>query len=159
MSKIVLNDDLKAGNSYDLNWSVTGYENSYYCVVAVFECDLAEKGECGNFYGSKDMIMSSGPLSYKTKTVLKNRYENMNANLFDYSYKLVLPDKTKNGQNWNVKGTDIVIRFYIVSSTDEKNGLATTSLIIPKDVGNRQYDDSGRKLLRTVCPVSGCIKQ
>jgi hypothetical protein len=158
MYDVSLKDNLEAGKTYELNWSVLGFDDSYSCVVVVFDCSTSPAGECGDAYGSDNMILVTDDIGYKTKKLSSMEYDNQYENVFSFSYNLSISVKTSEGNDWKSDGTDIVVRLYIISSKDKADGKSTTSLIIPENIGGRHYDTSGRKLLRTVCPTGGCTQ-
>ena len=70
-----------------------------------------------------------------------------------------VPEFREDGSEWDpVSGTDIVIRFYIVSDNDENARKPSISLIIPGNLSDEYYDTSGRKIQKHICPVGGCYQ-
>jgi len=151
---INISEKMDANISYTLKWSLIGYHDGYKVISAMFDCTDKAAGECGADYN--DNFLESGSLSAISSESVDWTYRDQNATKFDYTWTTTIPEKRANGDDWNSTGTDIVIRFYVISDEDEENGKSTISLVIPGNLSDRYYDTSGRKIEKTICPEGGC---
>ena len=156
MYDINISATLDANNTYDFKWSLIGYDNSFKCAVAMFDCSAADEGACGDIYGGADQLFASSLLVADSVEDINWTYKDQQAKKLNYSYRVTINDTPVNGGDWNSTGTTGVIRFYVVSEHDRILFKPSLSLIIPGGITNSFYDTSGRKLEVTICPDGGC---
>ena len=147
-------------SSYDLNWSVVGYNKGYRTNMVMFDCTGVTVPNCGADYN--DLIYESGFLTpYQIQSANVNvSYSGISAKKFYFTHNYTVPEKNVN-KSWPVTGTEFVIRFYVISDEDlikdvDEN---STSLIIPGNLSENYYDTSGRKIQKIICPSAydgGC---
>ena len=156
---INISSTLDANTSYDLQWSLIGYDDQYICAIAIFDCSAADEGECGDSISGADKLFSTATVIYPDSVEPVGwTYKGEQAHQFKYHLNVTIPDSPVNGGDWNDTGTQAVVRFYVISSMDQLNDKPSISLIIPGDITNSFYGTSGRKLSVTICPESGCTQ-
>jgi len=153
---INISEQLEGAKTYELKWSLVGYHSDYKAMVVMFDCTGVAEGECGANYSDNEKFLDSGLMNAVSSEPADWSYYDQNATKFDYSYVVNMPAQRANGDDWNATGTDVVVRFYVLSAEDEKNNKASLSLIIPGKLAERYYDTSGRKIEKTMCPSGGC---
>ena len=156
MYSIDISEEMNASSSYNLKWSLMGYDSGYKSMIALFDCTDKAEGECATSYDSSEKFLESEMLSTVSTEDTTWVYKDKQATKFNYEYNVTIPDTRADGSDWNSTGTDIVIRFYVISKEDEDNNKSSLSLIIPGNLTDRYYDTSGRKIEKTICPSDGC---
>jgi hypothetical protein len=151
-----ISEQLDANSSYTLQWSLIGYSKNYQTDIVMFDCTGIDAGECGASYTSSEKFLESPLLSPMAVESVDWTYHDQNATRFNYSYTATMPETRANGDAWDSNGTDIVLRFYVISEEDQANHESTLSLIIPGNLSDKYYDTSGRKIEKVVCPEGGC---
>lgn len=157
IDEVVINETLNSKSSYDFQWSLFGYHDNYKVIMVMFDCTDSSSGTCGSSYSSDKKFLETPFLSYSSREEATWSYRGQMASKFTYTYSDMIPEKRKDGSSWNNSGTNIVIRFYIVSDEDENNNKSSLSLIVPGNITARYYDTSGRKIEKTICPMGGCF--
>jgi len=153
---IINTEEMNASISYTIQWSLTGYHDSYKTKVVIFDCSGITNGACGSSYSNSEKFLESSFLTYSSKEDANWTYRGQHSSSFNYTYTTTIPANRANGDDWNASGTDAVIRFYVLSDDDEKNNKTSLSLMIPGNISHRYYDTSGRKMEVTICPSGGC---
>jgi hypothetical protein len=156
LSDVNISEDLNASTSYDLTWSLIGYHHDYKVIVTMFDCTGMGTGNCGSSYSGSEKFLETDPVVPSSIESSDWKYYDQNASRFNYTCSVTIPDKRGNNESWNSSGTDIVVRFYVLSDADGKNHKSSLSLIVPGNLAKRYYDTSGRKIEKTVCPDTGC---
>ena len=152
-----ISSTLNANSSYNLQWSLIGYDEKYICAIEVFDCSAANQGECGNVSNGPDKLFgTTATLNPDSIEAVDWTYKGQQAHKFTYHYNVTIPASPINGGDWNATGTQAVVRFYVLSAMDAFNNKPSISLIIPGGITNRYYGTSGRKLELTICPEGGC---
>ena len=155
MYDLNISEELNASSSYTFTWSAVGYNNSYKTNIVFFDCTGLALGACGSSYSNSEKFHSSIFLTPTTETSDWS-YKDQTASEFNYSYTYTIPDTRANGSGWDNNGTQIVIRFYVLSNEDEANGEPSLSLIIPGNLSQNYYDNEGRRIEKIICPSGGC---
>jgi surface antigen len=126
-----------SGETVTIKWSVLGYHDSY-------------KSNAAFFYGSggsyNSNFQTSGDLNYVSTEDGTWSYSGISSSVFNYEYVFTPPQVTN--------PTNIVIRFYRINDQDEANGNPGLSLLIPGKVSDRNYDTSGRRIVKTIYPAT-----
>ena len=152
-----ISEELNASTTYSFNWSLIGYHNGYRSMVVMFDCTNIPEGECGTSYTSSEKFLESPLIPYDKKIPINWSYRGERGYKFQYSYNATIPDTRADGSDWSSTGTNVVVRFYVISNEDDVNLKSSLSVIIPGGISPRYYDTSGRKIEKTVCPSGGCI--
>jgi len=156
MYSIDIGEKMNASSSYDLKWSLLGYHSDYKAMIVLFDCTDKAEGECAQSYDSDEKFLESGLIEPISSEDSDWSSHGMKAKIFNYVYTANIPDNREDGSSWDSNGTNIVIRFYVISSEDEANNKSSLSLIIPGNIADRYYGTSGRKIEKTICPSDGC---
>ena len=136
----VLDGNLIEGEKYDFEWQISGYHDSFYSLIAFFNCQGVSAGDCGA--SSSSNIENSGFLTNPAIGSDIWNYNGITAKTFTYSYQLEVPIVTEN--------TELVVRFYRKSDLDVRASNDALSLMIPGKLDANYYDSSGRRISFTI---------
>ena len=136
----VLDGNLIEGEKYDFEWQISGYHDSFYSLIAFFNCQGVSAGDCGA--SSSSNIENSGFLTNPAIGSDIWNYNGITAKTFTYSYQLEVPSVTEN--------TELVVRFYRKSDLDVRASNDALSLMIPGKLDANYYDSSGRRISFTI---------
>ena len=147
-------EEMNASSSVDISWKVLGYDAGYVTTIVFFDCTDKAEGTCGSSladnlgYQTIDTpsLVETAPWTYASET----------AQYFNYNYTYEVPATRADGSAWPDSGADIVVRFYQKNSSDTQAGKSSISLLIPGNVTSRYYDATGRRVVKTICPIGGC---
>lgn len=145
-STIITDGQIKGGELHTYTWTITGYHPTYDSLVAVFNCNGAGAGTCGDNYSAN--FFNSGLIAPDTFATGTWTYNNIVANTYTYSVSFALP---YSGTETN----EYVLRFYRNSLQDSKVGNSSVSLLIPGNIApaaTGYYDTSGRRINLKVIP-------
>jgi len=152
LSAVAIPDSLVPGNSYTLTWTLEGYDNDNTTNAVLFDCTGISDGSCGNSYTDSSRFAES-TLIAPVSTVSPGNwsYSGVRTKLFNYSWNFTVPATRAGGAAWATSpGTEIVVRFYQRSDTDEARNSASVSLLIPGNQANNYYDTNGRRIVKWV---------
>ena len=156
LSTETIADWMEANITYSPTWSITGYESGYKVKMVMFDCTNTGEGEyCGDDYDEDDVFYESSfldPVNSETGDV---SYRGEQSYKYTYTATFTIPLTNTNGDPW-IEGSDVVIRFYVISDYDTEADANSISLIIPGAKYRESYDESGRKMEVRICPVGGC---
>ncbi len=144
---------MKAGQSYQLDWSLVGYEGGYATHIAMFDCTNAVFPTCGEFYISP--LYGKSVTSTQTSTAPWT-YGAEVASYFNFTDFFTVPATRADGSPWPSAGTAIAIRFYQKSTSTRDAGKPGISLLIPGGLSNVYYSTTGRRVQKKICPSGGC---
>lgn len=148
MYAINIPETMNSGTTYDISWSIVGYDEGYISYVAFFDCTQAPEGECGAYYSQTSRFDEGLGLVPDLTEQADWSYLGVPATKSTYSFSFTPDGFTAQ--------TPIVIRFYYKSLKDDTAGQRSISLIIPGNLSEDYYDTSGRKIQKTICPSGGC---
>jgi hypothetical protein len=146
LSSVTIANPMTTGNSYDISWTLQGYDSTYQSYVALYDCTGVPAGSCGN--NINDPTVAESPLLAPTTTSDGNwSYGGVLAKKFTYTWSYAPDKRTSGGAEFDPAGTDIVVRFYQKSDIDVSRNNASVSLLIPGNQGTTYYDTAGRRIL------------
>lgn len=154
ISALNIPETMDANSTYDLNWTVVGYQDGYKVAMVMFDCTGVAAGECGDNYNDSNKFYETTLTAPASSEVSNWHYRGVDAYAYTFEDSFAVPEHRADGSDWNY--TSIVVRFYVLSDYDENAGKPSISLIIPGNLSNSYYDDSGRKVEKHICPVGGC---
>lgn len=135
-------EQMIAGNTYTIEWSILGYHDSYISSVAMFNCTGVNDGSCGASYTDQTRFFSKvGELLETKSTDWRNGDVYASEYIFSTEFK---PNFTEE--------TNIVLRFYRLNGDDKLASGSGLSLIIPGNLSENYYDKQGRRITKTVTP-------
>lgn len=135
-------EEMRAGQSYTLAWSILGYHDDYLSSVAIFDCTNVAAGTCGNSYNDANRIFTEvGADNGTTNTSWHND------GIYAKEHKFTAQFTPSVGQV-----TDIVMRFYRLNTDDKNAGGSGLSLVIPGNLSDEYYDKQGRRIKKKLLP-------
>ena len=143
LNSLEIPENMTAGQTYTLNWSVLGYHDDYSTWIVFFDCDGITEN-CGSSFSSNFEFSSK-----LSPTLIESgewSYNGIQAKVFHYSYSFTPSTSRFNTQK------KIVVRFYRKNGKDDFVGNSSLSLIIPGDHSDHYYDTTGRRIEKTVNP-------
>jgi len=135
--------ELPENSSFTINYTVSGYHDSYDVVGVLFDCTGININQCGLSFNH--MISNSGFISPASQSQGSWDYQGEQISEFSYSFPFSTPDLV-DGEG----DKTIVIRFYQKSSYDILGGKFSLSLILPGNLPLDYIDSSGRRVAFTV---------
>lgn len=138
---------MTAGGSYDLSWTVEGYDDSYKSYAVLFDCTGLPAGACGNSYGDASRFAESAMLTPSGSTSGDWSYNGVTTRKFEYHWTYVPTTRSMGNSFAPGAGSDVVIRFYVVNGIDAARNNGSVSLLIPGKHGSSYYDTAGRRVL------------
>lgn len=152
ISTLNIPETMDANSTYDLNWTVVGYQKGYKVDMVMFDCTGVAAGECGDSYNDSNKFYETNLSDSVSSTVSGWHYRGVDAYKYTYTDSFTVPEHRANGSDWD-NNTSIVVRFYVLSDYDDNAGKPSISLIIPGNLSNSYYDESGRKVEKYVYPL------
>lgn len=143
-------EQMRAGQSYELSWTLEGYHDAYTSYAVLFDC--TRQSECGANYGDASKFAESAVMSAAQITPGKWTYRGERTQYFRYVWNFTVPAKRKDGKDWAVGGTEIVVRFYNKSDIDAALNSGSVSLLIPGNQSAVYYDTAGRRIVKRIIP-------
>ncbi len=143
-------EQMEAGQSHTLTWTLLGYHGDYMTNVVFFDCTGISDGSCGDSYGTH--FAESGLVTSTASRPSDWTYGGVRGTEYDYSYTF-----TPSAATFTVD-TDIVVRFYRKNMMDVQAGKGSLSLVVPGTLSANYYDNEGRRLLKVICTTSGCTQ-
>jgi hypothetical protein len=143
LNSLEIPENMTAGQTYTLNWSVLGYHDDYSTWAVFFDCHGITEN-CGSSFSSN--FEFSSKLSPTLIEPGEWSYNGIQSKVFHYSYNFTPSTSRFNTQK------KIVIRFYRKNGKDDFVGNSSLSLIIPGDHSDHYYDTTGRRIEKTVNP-------
>ena len=131
---------MNTGQTYQLTWSLLGYDDNYLSNVAFFNCSGITNGSCGDSLSSN--FNASGYLQPDSVQAGDWNYNGVISRKFNYSYTFTAPVIAQD--------TDVVIRFYNKSQADADSGNSGISTLIPGNLSSTYYDQAGRRILKHI---------
>jgi hypothetical protein len=138
---------MTAGGSYDLSWTVEGYDDSYKSYAVLFDCTGLPAGACGNSYGDASRFAESAMLTPTSSTSGDWSYNGVTTHKFEYHWTYIPTTRSMGNSFAPGAGSDVVIRFYVVNGIDAARNNGSVSLLIPGNHGSSYYDAAGRRVL------------
>jgi len=143
-------EQMVAGQSYTVTWSMLGYHEGYIAYLLMFDC--TGESNCGAGGGDPSRFLFSDKLSPVGQEVGDWTYQGMDSTIYHYSYDFTVPATRADGSPWAAGGTDVVLRFYRKSTADDAANNPALSLLIPGKLSDRYFDASGRRIIKTIVP-------
>ncbi|MBF0148341.1 MAG: hypothetical protein HQL84_18675 [Magnetococcales bacterium] len=147
LDSLVMPERILSGQTYTVQWTLTGYHAGYKSKVALFNCAGKAEGTCGSDVA--EAFATSGNLAPTSNDAGDWNYEGVVATRFHYAYTFTAPTVTAD--------TAMVMRFFQIDNADEVAGEGTLSLLLPGGLPPQvdYYDTSGRRLLVKVLDPTG----
>ncbi|MBF8274701.1 MAG: protein of unknown function DUF1566 [Magnetococcales bacterium] len=146
LDSLVIAERILSGQTYTIQWTLTGYHASYKTKVALFNCAGKAQGTCGS--DVTEAFATSSNLAPTGSEAGAWSHEGVVATRFRYSHTFAAPTVTTD--------TDMVIRFFQVADIDEAAGAGSLSLLVGGLPPNVEfYDSSDRRLVVKVIDPAG----
>ncbi|MBF0632961.1 MAG: DUF1566 domain-containing protein [Magnetococcales bacterium] len=147
LDSLVMPERILSGQTYTVQWTLTGYHAGYKSKVALFNCAGKADGTCGSDVA--EAFATSGNLAPTSNDAGDWNYEGVVATRFHYAYTFTAPTVTAD--------TAMVMRFFQIDNADEVAGEGTLSLLLPGGLPPQvdYYDTSSRRLLVKVLDPTG----
>ncbi len=147
LDSLVMPERILSGQTYTVQWTLTGYHAGYKSKVALFNCAGKAEGTCGSDVA--EAYATSDNLAPTSNDAGDWNYEGVVATRFHYAYTFTAPTVTAD--------TAMVMRFFQIDNADEVAGEGTLSLLLPGGLPPQvdYYDTSGRRLLVKVLDPTG----
>lgn len=138
---------MTVNTSYDISWTLEGYDASYQAYAVLFDCTGINDGSCGNSYSDPTRFAESAELTPTTTVPGNWSYGGVTATAFTYHWNFT-PVAGSGGNPFATSpGTDVVVRFYQKSDIDAARNNSGVSLLIPGNQLASYYDTAGRRIL------------
>ncbi|MBF0132834.1 MAG: DUF1566 domain-containing protein [Magnetococcales bacterium] len=147
LDSLVMPERILSGQTYTVQWTLTGYHAGYKSKVALFNCAGKPQGICGSDVA--EAFVASGNLAPTANDAGDWNYEGVVATRFHYAYTFTAPTVTTD--------TAMVVRFFQIDNADEVAGEGSLSLVVPGELPPYvdYYDTSGRRLLVKILDPAG----
>jgi hypothetical protein len=147
LASVTIADPMTTGTSYDISWSLEGYDSTYQSYAVLFDCTGIADGSCGNSYTDLTRFAES-PLLAPSATASGNwSYGGVTSKKFTYHWNYTPSTRSGGAEFAPAPGSDIVVRFYQKSDIDIERNNSSVSLLIPGNQGTTYYDTAGRRIL------------
>lgn len=133
-------EETVSGTTYDLTWSLLGYDASYQSNIVFFDCTGITGGSCGSVYATH--TLESGNLDPISCEAGEWTYSGNTSTYCSYTYRFTAPVVSVD--------TDMVVRFYAKDNADGEAGRGSLSLLIPGNLSATYYDHEGRRILKVI---------
>ncbi len=136
-------ETMTLGQSYTLEWSLRGYHDDYITSLVMFDCTGVTDNSCGNDFTNASLFFNSGGVASHEKSPTELIHAGISAQEFKFRTEFT-PSFTQE--------TDIVVRFFRISTDDLNAGLGGLTLIAPGNLSDAYYDKEGRRIKKKVVP-------
>lgn len=152
LSAVGIPDTMIPGTTYTLTWTLEGYEADIKTNAVLFDCTGITDGSCGNNYADSSRFAESGLIAPASVVSPGNwTYSGAGTKLFNYTWNFTVPASRAGGGTWATSpGTEITVRFYQMSNTDEARNNVSVSLLIPGNQASKYYDTAGRRIVKWI---------
>ena len=152
LAAVAIPDTMAPNSTYTLTWTLEGYDNANKTNVVLFDCTGISDGSCGNTYTDSNKFAESTLIAPVATVAPGNwAYSGVATKLLNYSWNFTVPATRSGGGAWATSpGTEIVVRFYQRSDTDEARNNASVSLLIPGNQASKYYDTVGRRIVKWI---------
>jgi hypothetical protein len=152
LANSVIPDTLVPGTTYNLIWSMEGYEDMYKNNLVLFDCTGISDGSCGNAYDDATRFAESTFIQPVTVESPGNwSFGGFSTKRFNYSWTFTVPAVRADGSAWaSSPGTEVVARIFQKSAIDEAHNNTSVSLLIPGNQAAKYYGTNGRRIVKWI---------
>lgn len=153
LAALAIPDTMTGGQTYDMSWTIEGYDAAYSSFVALFDCTGISDGSCGDTYGSANMFAESPVVTNGTGSAGNWLYGGVRTKQFTYGWSYQVPANRiwAGSAPWAATpGNEIVVRIYQKNDIDAIRNNTFISLLLPGNQAATYYDKEGRRIVKYV---------
>jgi len=134
-------ETMTSGQTYTLEWSLRGYHDDYITSLVMFDCTDITDDSCGNDFTNASLFFNTQGVFAHEKVATELTHGGISAQEFKFKTEFT-PSFTQE--------TEIVVRFFRISTDDLSAGLGGLTLIAPGNLSDEYYDKEGRRIKKRI---------